>query len=313
MRRYLNRLRGLIHAIDRIEMRLDYLQRAVGRVESRQLLQSTPTNLQDYEFKVSSQWGEDGIIQHLVHVVPIERKVFVEIGVGDYTESNTRFLLQNNYWSGLVIDGVKDYIDRIKTDPSVYWAHNLKAECAFVDKDNINQLLISSGISGDIGLLSIDIDGNDYWLWQAIDCIQPRIVICEYNSLYGSSRKLVTPYDAHFSRRQSHFSNIYYGTSLAALADLASKKGYHLVGTGRAGLNAFFVRSDVKGSLVALDSDVAYSAPQIRESMDEQGQLTYLSIDERRKLIGHLPVIDIDSNRTLPLSEALSDVRPWAR
>jgi hypothetical protein len=193
----------------------------------------------------------------------------------------------------------------------VYWAHNLKAECAFVTKENINQVLESSGLQGDIGLLSIDIDGNDYWIWEAIQCIQPRVVICEYNSLYGAERKIVTPYSPQFSRREAHSSNIYYGASLAALADLASKKGYALVGTGKASLNSFFVRHDVLGNLKALTAVEAYSAPQIRESMDAAGQLTYLSVEERLKQIGHLPVIDIDTGSTLSLRKALSMVEKF--
>jgi hypothetical protein len=311
MRRYINRIRNIFRTIDRIDSRLDNIQRAAGRIETRQLEKSTSENLQSYEFKVFSQWGEDGIIQYLVRTVPIPRKVFVEIGVEDYTEANTRFLLQNNYWSGLVIDGVGRHIDHIKSDPGVYWAHNLKAECAFVTKENINQVLESSGLQGDIGLLSIDIDGNDYWIWEAIQCIQPRVVICEYNSLYGAERKIVTPYSPQFSRREAHSSNIYYGASLAALADLASKKGYALVGTGKASLNSFFVRHDVLGNLKALTAVEAYSAPQIRESMDAAGQLTYLSVEERLKQIGHLPVIDIDTGSTLSLRKALSMVEKF--
>lgn len=307
MRRYINRIRGLLRTIDRIDSRLDDLQRAAGRIESRQLTTSQSQNIQDFEFKVSSQWGEDGIIQYLTRNISIPRKVFVEIGVGNYTESNTRFLLQNDYWSGLVIDCVPEYIDYIKSDPLVYWAHNLKAECAFVNKENVNDLIKSSGLSGDIGLLSIDIDGNDYWIWQAIDVIHPRIVICEYNSLFGANHKIVVPYEPNFDRRKAHYSNIYYGASLSALSELAKTKGYSLVGTGRAGLNAFFVRTDVIGDLAIRNPQDAYSMPQVRESMDESGRLTYLSVEERRRLIRELKVVYLDTGNILSIHDVLTE------
>lgn len=121
-------------------------------------------NIQHAEFKVSSQFGEDGIIQYLVHHLGIETKTFIEFEVENYTESNTRFLLMNNNWKGLVIDGSKENIDYIKND-SIYWKYDLTATCAFVDKENINNIFLENNFSGEIVLLSIDIDGNDYWIW----------------------------------------------------------------------------------------------------------------------------------------------------
>ncbi|MFM6343717.1 MAG: hypothetical protein ACKPFK_01030, partial [Dolichospermum sp.] len=106
------------------------------------------------EFRAFSQWGEDGIIQFLIRNVPINRKIFVEFGVQNYTESNTRFLLINNNWSGLVIDGGSEEIYYIKNDP-IYWQYNLKAVNSFITKDNINQIISDNGIQGEIGLLSV--------------------------------------------------------------------------------------------------------------------------------------------------------------
>lgn len=97
-------------------------------------------SIQDVEFQVFSQWGDDGIIQYLVSKISIPNKVFIEFGVENYTESNTRFLLVNNNWSGLVIDGSKENIDYIKND-KISWAHDLHAFHAFITKANINELI----------------------------------------------------------------------------------------------------------------------------------------------------------------------------
>ena len=136
--------------IQYIELQNKRMQEALGRIESRQLLNLDASQISSAEFRVFSQWGEDGIIQHLLRYVPISRKIFVEFGVENYLESNTRFLLTNNQWAGLVLDGSQENIDYIKKD-SIYWRHNLKAAQAFITRENINELLVSNGISGDVG------------------------------------------------------------------------------------------------------------------------------------------------------------------
>ena len=126
------------------------------------------TSLKEAEFKVFSEWGEDGIIQYLINNIEIKNKIFVEFGVQDYKESNTRFLLINDLWKGIVIDNDKDCISEIIKD-DIYFRYDLTAKDAFITKENINDLISASGFSGEIGLLSIDIDGNDYWVWEAIN------------------------------------------------------------------------------------------------------------------------------------------------
>ena len=270
------------------------LQESLGRIESKQLVAVNSPNLRDNEFRAFSQWGEDGIIQFLIKNVPINRKIFIEFGVQDYTESNTRFLLINNNWSGLVIDGGLEEIAYIKNDP-IYWQYNLKAVNSFITKNNINQIFLENGIQGEIGLLSVDIDGNDYWVWQAIDCINPAIVVSEYNFRFGATKAVTVPYDAGFVRTKAHYSNIYYGASLKALGLLATKKGYNFVGCNSAGNNAFFVRKDLKpDSLKELTPEEGYVAAQFRESRDELGNLLYLSLEEEQKILDSLPLVNID-------------------
>ena len=162
-------------------------------------------------------------------------------------------------------------------------------------KENINKIFLDNGIQGEIGLLSVDIDGNDYWIWQAINSVNPAIVVSEYNFRFGASRAVTVPYDAGFIRTKAHHSNIYYGASLKSLCILANKKGYSFVGCNSAGNNAFFVRNDLKpDSLKALTSEEGYIPAQFRESRDELGSLLYLSLEEEQKILNSLPLVTID-------------------
>ncbi len=290
------RIREIVVAIRRIDSRLDILQTAIGRVESRQLNDSKIQELVDSEFKVFSQWGEDGIIQYLIRMIPIENKTLIEFGVENYLESNTRFLVVNNNWSGLVLDSSEKNISFIEKDP-ISWKHSLVAERAFITAENINEIIKKSGLTGDIGLLSIDIDGNDYWVWKAINIVSPRIVVVEYNNFFGSLRKITIPYDSKFSREIAHSSNLYYGASLAALNDLAEDKGYSLVGSNSAGSNAFFVRNDVLSGLKKVSPSEVYFQSKCRESRDSKGNLTYLDIRQALSLIGEMPVFNLDSQK----------------
>ena len=292
--------------INELVQRVEQLQRAVGRIETRQSLptKTDSKSLHDHEFTVYSQWGEDGIIQYLINSIEIPEKLFVEFGVQDYRESNTRFLLQNNNWSGLVMDSSPEFIERIKNEP-LYFRHNLRAECAFIDRDNINDLLERNGIRGDIGLLSVDIDGMDYWVWEAITSINPRIVICEYDSVLGYDRAVVTPYDKSFDRSKAHYSFLYGGSSIVALAILARKKGYSLVGSNSNGVNAFFVRNDCIGSLRVLTPREAHMKGLFRNSHDREGNRTFLSAEESIKLIEDMPLYDIERDLTIKVRDLI--------
>ena len=281
--RAVKRLTGLHERIVRI-------QQALGRIEARQT--AGAATLRESEFRVFSQCGEDGIIQQLIRAVPIPTRLFVEFGVEDYSESNTRFLLTNDQWAGLVMDGSAQNIAFIKEDP-IYWEANLKAQCAFITRENINDLLLENGIKGDIGLLSVDVDGNDYWIWSAIDAISPRIVICEYNSLWGPLEAVTVPYDAGFERSNAHFSKVYFGASIAALDHLARNKGYTLVGCNAAGCNAVFVRNDVRGNLGLLEPAAAYREAVFREAHDARGRLTFDDAVTRLRTVSEMTLQDV--------------------
>jgi hypothetical protein len=296
MKGLLTRLRRKLDVLDDLQERVQRMQEALGRIEARQLFQHAPDQLRDYEFQVYSQWGEDGILQALTRAVPTGRKVFVEFGVEDYREANTRFLLANSGWSGLVIDGSPANIERI-CSADFFWRYNLKAVCAFITRDNINELLRQNGLAGDIGLLSIDIDGNDYWVWEAIDAVRPGIVVVEYNWRFGPERRVTVPYAADFVRGRAHPSMVYYGASLAALHALAQRKGFDLVGCNSAGNNAFFVRSDLRpDTLPRLSPSQAFVSGSFREARTAAGRLALLSPTEEVALLNTLPLIEVPSS-----------------
>jgi hypothetical protein len=268
------------------------IQESLGRIENRQLLELDPSRIEDSQFRVFSQWGEDGIIQHLLRHVPVSRKVFIEFGVENYTESNTRFLLVNDNWAGLVIDGSQSNIDFIRKD-GIYWRHNLKAVQAFITRENINDLIRSNGLQGDVGLLSIDIDGNDYWVWDAINVVSPAIVIVEYNSRFGPEKAVTIPYDANFMRSSATGLGIYYGASLSGFANLGRRKGYALVGSNSAGSNAFFVKSTLKpDNLSELTPREAFVRAQFRETRGPTGELLFLDQSQEESSLESLPLVD---------------------
>lgn len=257
--------------------------------------------LHEVEFCLFSQWGEDGIIDWLIDRLPGIPRTFIEFGVENYQESNTRLLLQLRNWRGLVLDGSQKHIDDIK-DQEIYWKHELSAVCAFIDKDNINGLISNAGLSGDVGLLSVDIDGNDYWVWKAIEVVNPVIVVCEYNAVLGDIHSVSVPYQATFQRTKADPSNLYFGASIRALIALGKSKGYTFVGSTSTGANAFFIRNDCADLIVsALDGIYAFPS-KFREARDGNGRLLYLNGDRRRELIDGLPFVDPTSGKSVDLS-----------
>jgi len=247
--------------------------------------------LSKYEFTVFSQWGDDGIIQYLINRLDIKSKYFIEFGVENYTEANTRFLLINNNWSGLIMDGSKANMDEVKNS-EIYWKYDLKVIDVFITRDNINNLIIKNGCPEDLGILSIDIDGNDYWIWENINTINPVIVIAEYNSVFGIEKPWSVPYKADFLRNDAHFSNLYFGCSLLSLCDLSEKKGYYFLGCNAAGNNSYFVRKDKIGSLKALSPEEGYVRSVFKESRNKEGYLSYLSGDNRLAILKGMPIFN---------------------
>jgi hypothetical protein len=259
-------------------------------------------DIHEAEFKVYSQFGDDGIIQYLINNVDVDSRTFVEFGVEDYSEANTRFLLINDNWRGLVIDGSEENIRRIRDD-RIYWQYDLTAIHRFVDKENINEVIAANNFSGPLGILSIDIDGNDYWIWESLTVIDPSIVVVEYNSVFGHKRAVTVPYEPEFSRTTAHHSNLYAGCSLKALYLLAERKGYAFVGSNSCGNNAYFVRKDKVGNIRRHSVESGYVESRFRESRDPQGKLSYISGEERLNIIGEMTVYDIEKENLVKVRD----------
>jgi hypothetical protein len=258
---------------------------------------SDPFWIQRKEFRVYSQFGDDGIIQWLVYALNLKKGRFIEFGVGDYYESNTHFLLINNRFQGFIIDGSQSNIDAVRSS-SIYWRYHLNAIQAFVDRDNIQDLLKKSEFEK-AELLHIDLDGNDYWILDAIDVpkLDPDILILEYNAVFGKDRAITVPYDPKFFRMSAHYSGKYFGASLLALADLARSKGYYFIGCNSAGNNAYFLASRYISVIPKTDVSHGYQEASYRESRSQQGQLTYFSSSQEASQIRGLPVIDTMTNQ----------------
>jgi hypothetical protein len=257
-------------------------------------------HLADSEYKVFSQWGDDGIIQHLINRIGDVPKKFIEFGVEHYTEANTRFLIMNNNWRGLIIDGSAEHIEHIKKQ-HYYWRFDLTAVHSFITRDNINSIFRDNNFIGKVGLLSIDIDGNDYWVWEAIDCVDAEIVIVEYNSVFGPDLAVSIPYDEAFYRTNAHYSNLYWGASLAALVHLGNKKGFTFIGCNSNGNNAYFIRQSRNTVFPECSVKEGFVESAFRESRDRDGNLTYISGTNRLALIKDMNVVDVITGKTLPI------------
>lgn len=266
-------------------------------------------------YRVSSQFDDDGILAYLSSFVPQDRRHFVEFGVENYTESNTRLLLKKDHWTGLVLDGSEQNIEQIRASDEA-WRYGLDAHSAFITAENINDLIRSSTSTYPaidrqpmpIGLLSVDIDGNDYWVWNAIDCVDPLIVVCEYNALFGAEAAVTVPYDPHFVRQEAHYSHLYFGSSLAALVELAQSKGLRFIGCNSAGNNAYFVHRSFQIPLPTLSSVDGFVASRFREGRDESGRLTLKPLTQWLPTLAHLPLVDVREDKRIQVGDLISGV-----
>lgn len=280
----MDRVPDMVGELATIRRELQDAREAIGRVESRQL-EEAPGPLQRHEFRVYSHAGEDGIIQFLINAINVPSHTFIEFGVEDYREANTRFLLLRNGWRGLVLDGDPENVARIHTD-ALYTDSDLTAISAFVTRENINDVIAGAGFGGDLGLLSVDVDGNDYWIFDAISVVRPAIAVVEYNHRFGRDRLVTIPYDPGFVRRRTDSTWLICGASLGAIVAAANRKGMSFVGCNTFGNNAFFVRTDLLPSgLPALSAKEGYVAGRFRESMLIDGREVVSNPDLEQSLI----------------------------
>jgi hypothetical protein len=210
-------------------------------------------SFEDAEFRAFSQNGEDGILLYVFSLIGMGQRRCVEICAGDGIECNTANLIVNHGWNGLLFDGDNRLVERGRA----YYSRlpdtaqfPPKLVNSWITRENINELIKKHGFEGPVDLLSLDLDGVDYWIWEAIEVIRPRVLIAEVQCIWGSERAVTVPYSDTFKAPPIDRFLIYSGASLPAFVKLGRKKGYRLAGVERLGYNAVFVADGVGEELL---------------------------------------------------------------
>ena len=220
-------------------------------------------NINKYEFKKTSQNNEDGIIKYIFNKIEIKKINFVEIGFDYYENNSLNFLDKVN--KGLYIDGSKDKIFKLKNIIKLlYPCKKIKVLSKLIDRDNLNGIINNYFNKLEIDFFSIDVDGNDYYLFENLK-IKPKIICIEYNFWFGPNIKCSIPYDKYFTWKEG---SLYSGASLNALCSLAKKKGYYLIALDSNCVNAFFIRSDLKNKFEIIDNIKSFKTPN-KYSIDD--------------------------------------------
>lgn len=245
--------------------------------------------LADTGFKVMSQNDEDGILLYLFAVIGATNKRCVELCAGNGIECNAANLIVHHGWQALLVDGSETLIDQgiryYRRHP-----HTRSYPPTFVRewirRDNVNRVVEQAGFAGEIDLLSLDLDGVDYWIWEALDVVQPRVVVVEYQEILGPERAATVPYADDFDAYRYPVTEglpNFSSASLSAFVKLGRAKGYRLVGCNRYGFNAFFVRNPLgEPHLPEVDPSTCFSHPKVRWGMQH-----------RYPTVEHLPWVDV--------------------
>ena len=293
----------ILKDLDKLKMKVhkNLLLESLNKTKYNSQLNSI-NDLTEVEYKIFSQFVEDGILSWLINEIENIPKNFIEFGCSDYDEANTRLILEEKNWSGLIIDNDRNNIEKIKKQ-EYFWKHDIVAICENIQQDNINTILSKNFKFRETGILSIDIDGNDYWVWKNIKNINPYIVVCEYNAILGDLNALTIPYKPNFSRTFEHYSNLYFGCSILALINLAKEKGYTFLGTNLNGVNAFFIRSDLSKKVLKKIKFINAYPSKIRESRNQKNQLNFIDISQRINEIKDMEFINLKSNKLVKIEE----------
>ena len=254
-------------------------------------------SLEDVYFKIFSQNSEDGVLIYLLKSLGIKKHVkFVEIGTQDYSESNTRYIFETMNSTGLIIDPTKDLFKKISSYLKI-WKNSLEIHNDFIDSDNIKNILAKYNFNENLDLLSIDIDGIDYWVIKSLPDKISKIIVAEYNPYFGSKLEVTVPNIKKFDRFKYNYTGLCFGTSLKALVNLLDRKGYTFVGSNDLNNNAFFVRRDLISKIsvkVPTTKDLSiFTDTNFRNSVDKEGKLNYLNKIEILDKIKNCEVTDI--------------------
>jgi len=306
MKQFVNWLKKVVFA--QIENESRSLKFSLGQssVLASRANSSNFQDLWDAEVKVYSQWGEDGILDFLCEKLEISKPRVLEIGAGNFKECNSKFLAENRNASAYLVDGRTDLISSVNRD-SLIWKTHLFAVNTWVSPNNIAKIYqdASMKLSG-VDILSLDIDGNDYWVLDSCPLEELRVVVLEYNPLFGSEYPVTVPRDDKFVRREKHLSCLYYGASLMAFIELMNSRNFDFIGTNRVGNNAFFVKSTEleKIGIRPRQELSVYTDWRIRETRDSTGKLSLKSGAERVSEIGYLPLVNLQNHEEMTVAEA---------
>jgi hypothetical protein len=276
----------------RNEINKNYLQTSILSTKIQRMNYTMLDDLRQAELKVFSQNGEDGIIDYCLETIGVKNINFLELGSSDFVECNSRFcnLLRN---SGTYLVDSKMDINKLRNDFEDRFI-NSKIFCknAWISTDNINNIIQDATIKlGRLNVLSIDLDGNDYWILKNILDLDFDLIIVEYNPTLSSNLPVSVPYDTNFDRTKKHYTYKYYGATLEAYVQLLKKRNFKFIGATSQGTNAFFV-SNVHASKFqkVIKSVDDYKNVSSREARNRQGVLSFISIEEERYLIKDLPL-----------------------
>ena len=255
-------------------------------------------SLEEVECKIFSQNGEDGIINFLRKSLKIENPNFIEIGVGDYSEANTRFLYEIKNSKGIIIDVIDNFEKKVKKNISL-WKGDLKICQEKIETENINEIL-KKNCNFEIDIFSLDIDGIDYWIAEKIKPKISKIFILEYNSTFGADLEVTVPNLNNFKRSEYHYSHLCYGASLKLIINLMKRKGYYFLGTNILKNNAFFVNDEYKKEIhfpnIKIKDLNFYTESNIRESRSKSGKLNFLSGKNKLNEIKECEVINLKNH-----------------
>ena len=256
-------------------------------------------DLWDAEFRVFSQFGEDGIVDLLLDELQISKPRIMEIGAGDFSECNSRFALHKRNCSAYLVD-MREDLQRGLQESEIRWKASVAVEIAKIDEKNIKDIESRAiRFLKYIDVISLDIDGIDFWIAQHINWNGIKIAIVEYNPVFGAKLSVSIPKDTFSSRFEHHYSGLVYGASLLAWIEFFASKDMRFVGTNRAGNNAFFVPPSLAGNLPFRLPDIsqldAYVDWQIRDSRNQDQTLSSLSLEQARNLISGVELIETNT------------------
>lgn len=233
-----------------------------------------PVNYRDVGFSEFSQTDDDGILLYIFSQIGFSNKLLVDIGSGNPLGSNSANLICNWGFNGLLIDGSEE---KVKNSQAFYAADpqvNLVPPSiikAWVSAENLNELIGNQGFHGNVDFFSLDLDGVDYWLWKSLAVIEPRVVMVEAQTYWGSKKSVTVPYSPDFDRGAIHPD--YFGASINAFVKLGKHKGYRLVASNRYGFNLFFVKENLRSKSLPTITPrecLHYSTPSLQTNRENR-------------------------------------------